>query len=132
MLSFRVGAEYSRADVKELAGLPRYAKGGNWDTGIVEHNGEFLIFANVNTSGRTGHDYNNGWEGELFRWYHKSGSHLRWPSVQRLLAQESIVHIFWRESNSEPFKYAGSAKVYCHRDTSPVEIIWSFGDASFQ
>ena len=39
MLSFEIGSKYSRADVKELAGMGRNAKGGPWDTGIVEHNG---------------------------------------------------------------------------------------------
>ena len=37
MLNFKIGSNYSRADVKELAGIDRKAKGGNWDTGIVEH-----------------------------------------------------------------------------------------------
>ena len=46
MLSLVRGQKYSRPDIKEMAGLSRRAKGGNWDTGIVEHNGEFLIFAN--------------------------------------------------------------------------------------
>ena len=63
MMRLDPGAKYSRADVKEISGLSRDAKGGNWDTGIVEHDSEFLIFANVGTEGRTGHDYNNRWEG---------------------------------------------------------------------
>lgn len=54
MLDFEIGANYTRADVKEIAGLSRDAKGGNWDTGIVEHQSEFLIFANVGSVGRTG------------------------------------------------------------------------------
>jgi hypothetical protein len=33
MLTFERGAKYKRPDVKEQAGLPRAAKGGNWDTG---------------------------------------------------------------------------------------------------
>ena len=66
MLRFEVGKKYSRADIKELAGVGRNAKGGPWDTGIVEHDGEFLIFANVGTEGRTGHDYDNRWKGNCF------------------------------------------------------------------
>ena len=54
MLNFRIGGKYSRADVKEIAGVGRAAKGGPWDTGIVEHDGEYLIFANVGAAGRTG------------------------------------------------------------------------------
>lgn len=125
MLSFSRGRAYSRPDLKEKAGLSRHAKGGNWDTGIVEYTGEFLIFANVGTRGRTGHDYGNRWEGTRLRWYHKSGSHLGWPSVERLLQVGRIIHLFWRSSNEDPFEYAGLATAVEVADTSPVEILWS-------
>ena len=130
MLTFDPGAKYSRADVKELSGLPRDAKGGNWDTGIVEHDSEFLIFANVGTVGRTGHDYNNGWEGAQFRWSHKNGYRRQTPSVQRLLEDGRRVHLFWRESNSDPFEYAGLAMATDVQDKTPVEILWSFEDGA--
>lgn len=129
MLTFEFGSKYTRPDVKERAGLPRDAKGGNWDTGVVEHEGEFVIFANVGTEGRTGHNYGNRWEGRYFRWYHKGGSHLGWPSVQKLLDPTARVHIFWRTSNETPFEYAGEGRVIELADTSPVEFLWSF-DAS--
>ena len=126
MLKFRRGTTYRRPDVKERAGLPRDAKGGNWDTGVVEHRGEFIIFANVGTKGRTGHDYSNRWEGDRLRWYHKTGSHLGWPSVQRLLERGRRIHVFWRKSNDAPFEYAGTAVGVETADTSPTEILWSF------
>ena len=131
MLIFDPGAKYSRADVKELSGLPREAKGGNWDTGIVEHDSEFLIFANVGIEGRTGHDYNNWWEGERFRWSHKGSSRLQWTSVRKLLEEGRRVHLFWRESNSAPFGYAGLAKAIEVLDKTPVEILWSFEDGAY-
>src|SRR5688572_25075110 len=126
VLTFELTRKYSRADVKEQAGFPRNAKGGNWDTGIVEHGKEFLIFANVGTKGRTGHDYGNQWVGSYLRWYHRSGSHLAWESVQRLLERRRVVHVFWRISNEAPFDYAGTAKALEVVDVSPVEILWSF------
>ena len=126
MLMFDQHSKYSRADVKELAGLPRDARGGNWDTGIMEHENEFVIFANVGTEGRTGHNYNNRWEEERFRWSHKGGSRLQWSSVQRLLEEGRRVHLFWRESNSAPFEYAGLARAIEVVDKTPVEILWSF------
>src|SRR5437588_4692996 len=98
MLNFEHNRRYSRSDVKELAGLSREAKGGPWDTGIVEVDREFLIFTNVGTGGRTGHDYGNRWEGDCLRWYHKSDSHLGWPSVEKHLESGRVVHIFWRSS----------------------------------
>lgn len=123
MLTFERGASYSRADVKEMAGLSREAKGGNWDTGIVEHESEFIIFANVGAEGRTGHDYDNRWDGDAFHWFHKAGSHLGWPSVVRLLEGERVIHLFWRTSNSSPFEYAGLARPIEAFDTEPVEIL---------
>jgi 5-methylcytosine-specific restriction protein A len=124
MLSFERGRKYSRPDVKQTAGLPRDAKGGNWDTGVVEHDGKFLVFANVGTEGRTGHNYGNRWEGSHFRWYHKGGSHLGWESVQKMLEPGRVIHIFWRTSNEAPFEYAGTGKAIEVGDTSPVEVLW--------
>ena len=131
MLIFEPGKKYSRADLKEMAGLPRTAKGGQWDTGIVEHNGEFLIFANVGTEGRTGHDYDNQWEGGTFRWFHKKRSHLGWPSVKKLLAEGAVIHIFWRKSNQFDFEYAGHATPVEYSDTSPVRVLWGFTESAF-
>ena len=131
-LSFEPGRRYSRADVKELAGVPRDAKGGPWDTGIVEHNGEFVIFANVGTEGRTGHDYDNRWLGGFLRWHHRGGSNLDWPSVRRLLDEEAVIHLFWRDSNESPFEYSGVAKAIEVFASSPVGVLWSFTDAASQ
>ncbi len=130
MLTFERGSKYTRPDVKALAGLPRDAKGGNWDTGVLEHDGEFLIFANVGTEGRTGHNYGNRWEGGHLRWYHKGGSHLAWQSVCKLLEPGRAVHVFWRTSNETPFEYAGPAVAVEIADTTPVEILWAFDVAS--
>jgi len=127
MLELQPGSKYHRADVKEMVGLARDAKGGPWDTGIVEHDGEFVIFANIGIAGRTGDDYDNRWEGGLLHWYHKRGSRFAWPSVQKLLKPESVIHVFWRTSGRDPFEYAGlatTARVF--EETSPVEVLWSF------
>jgi 5-methylcytosine-specific restriction protein A len=129
MLALERGGKYSRPDVKALAGLPRDAKGGNWDTGVVEHDDQFIIFTNVGTEGRTGHNYGNRWEGTRLRWYHKGGSHLGWESVQKLLERGRVVHVFWRSSNEDPFEYAGEATAVEVADTSPVEVLWSFDGA---
>lgn len=126
MLTFERGAKYKRPDVKERAGLSRDLRGGNWDTGVVEHDNEFLIFANVGTEGRTGHNYGNRWEGSSLRWYHKAGSHLGWQSVQTLMAPGRRVHVFWRTSNESPFEYAGTGTAVEIADTSPVEVLWAF------
>lgn len=129
MFVFEVGTEYSKRQIRKVIGHPEHARGGPLDTGVSEHNGEFLIFANVGTEGRTGHDYDNRWEGSLFRWSHKRGSTIYWPSVQRLLSAERI-HMFWRTDNQRVFKYAGLARADSVFETSPVGVLWSFSGQS--
>jgi 5-methylcytosine-specific restriction protein A len=126
MLQFVVGDEYSRDDVKERAGLVRGARGGPWDTGIVKHGDEFIVFANIGIEGRTGHDYPNRWEGDLLFWSHQTRSKLSWPSVKELLEPERVVHVFCRDSNPEKFKYSGRAQAISAHDGPPVNVLWSF------
>lgn len=95
----------------------------------MEHDNEFIIFTNVGTEGRTGHNYGNRWEGICLRWYHKRGSHLGRSSVQKLLEPASVVHIFWRTENESPFEYAGKATAIEVADTSPVE---TFGPSTWR
>lgn len=131
MLNFNVGEKYSRRDVQVAAGCPE-ARGGPWYTGVVRipRSTDFVIFANVGDAGRTGHDYQNCWEGGLarLRWYHQTGSRFQHPRVQALLRRDTRVHVFWRASNKNPrFVYRGLATpVEVNKNSSPVEIIWSF------
>ncbi len=124
-MAFKIGQEYSREDVREELGLVRTFGGGIWSTGVVSHDGGFFIFAGVGVPGRTGHDYDNGWVGEHFRWYHKTRSRLDWPSVQELLRPGSSIHLFSRSTNLGPFEYHGYAiPVEVIEDSSPVEVIF--------
>jgi 5-methylcytosine-specific restriction protein A len=131
-MQFSTGKNYSRANVKEAAGLSPKAKGSNWDTGLVEHNGEFVIFTNIETEGRTGHNYGNKWKNNALIWYHKTKSHLGWASVQRLLMPDQRIHLFWRNANTDLFTYAGLATALEVHDSSPVEILWSFSKSTMQ
>lgn len=126
MHGFVRGQQYTRAAITDIVVPSPAAKGGKWDTGILEHNGEFFIFANIDTPGRTGHDYSNRWEGPHLRWYHKNASHLGWPSVLRLIQPGRKVHVFWRKENRTPFEYAGLATPWTIENTTPVEVLWSF------
>lgn len=121
---FQTGRKYSRADVREEVGLARNAVGGAWFTGIVEHDSEFFIFANVGTAARTGHDYQNRWDGDFLRWYHKRGSDVRWHSVQRLLRSGTAIHLFSRSADRDNFEYHGYAiPVEVVERSSPVEVL---------
>lgn len=125
-LALEVGRKYSRADVRELLGLERDSKGGILDTGIARIEDQFVIFANVGIPGKTGHDYPNRWEGNRFRWHHKNNSHLGWPSVKRLLEEENVIHVFWRDCDGQDFEYAGTGKPIHVKDVTPVEILFEF------
>lgn len=126
MRRFVCGQKYSRADIMDILAVPPDASGGKWNTGILEHAGEFFIFANVGAPGRTGHDYGNRWEKPRLRWYHRRGSHLGWPSVQGLIQPGRTIHVFWRLANRTAFEYAGKATPWTIENTTPVEVLWSF------
>ena len=86
----------------------------------------FYVFTNVGSPGRTGHDYDNRWEGSRLRWYGKTGSRRSQPQIQLMLNPGVPVHVFWRSDNSLPFRYAGLAVPLEVNDTTPVEVLWAF------
>ena len=128
MARFVPGKKYSRPEIQQTVVRSAEAMGGKWNTGVLEHDDEFFIFANVGIAGSTGHDYDNRWEGSRLRWYHQPQSHLRQPRVQRLLEPGRSVHVFWRDIKKGPFEYAGEATPTETEDTTPVEILWSFSN----
>ncbi len=129
MARFVPGRKYSRAEVQQAVISSPATMGGKWNTGIVEHDGDFFIFANLGVPGRTGHDYDNGWEEDRLRWYHHSESHIEWPQIRRLLDPERRIHVFWRRAKRGLFKYAGEGIPMTVSDTTPVEILWSFNNS---
>ena len=125
---FILGAKYSRKDIFKILGIPEDTWGGVWFTGYTAYKGAFYIFTNIDSPGRTGHDYHNHWEGADLRWFAKTGTSLSQPTIKKLLTAGTPVHIFWRTDNTLPFEYAGKAFPIEIRDTSPVEILWSFSN----
>jgi len=126
---FQPNHPYSKKDIYALLNVPPDAQRGNWDTGYNEYKDMFYIFANIGVAGRTGHDYNNSWDknGHL-QWYGKTRSRLDQPSIQRLLDPATIVHIFTRENDRDPFTYKGVGKPKDIQDTSPIMVTWVFAD----
>lgn len=61
---FIIGSTYTREDIYNLLGLEEKQRGGDWLNGYHRHNDDYYIFCNVGIPGRTGHDYDNHWEGE--------------------------------------------------------------------
>lgn len=127
---FRVRGEYTRNQVADLISLPQsHRKGGSWNTGYMRWQDAFFIFCNIDTPGRTGHDYANHWNGNLLNWSGKTASNLRQPLIQAMISGRYPVHLFWRRDDRAPFRYAGLASPYDIQDTTPVRITWAFDSA---
>ena len=62
--TFQVSKQYKHSEIKYAIGLDAHAKGGPWDTGYAERNGADFVFCNVGAAGRTGHDYDNYFDGQ--------------------------------------------------------------------
>ena len=102
MTAFVIGQTYARARIREIVGDPA-SRGGAWDTGYRQWRGEFFVFAGVETSGRTGHDYANHWVGEALAWEARSQTKISDPEIQRLVSGQAPVHLFTRSDNSAAF-----------------------------
>jgi len=123
---FEMGKSYQRSQIRKQLGLDPDAKGGSWYTGYVQHNGADFIFCNVGIAGRTGHDYDNYFDGDDLVWRGKTGSHRGQPTIRRMTSPNSEVHIFWRGNDRDPFTYAGLGKSVDASPDIPVRVRWRF------
>jgi len=125
---FVVGKKYSRKDIFSVLQLNPFPIGGNWFTGYTKYLDEHYVFVNVNTAGRTGHNYGDRWleDGSLF-WHGKTNSHIGQPVIQDMIRKGAVVHFFTRDDNRDvEFVYQGIGTAVTVNLTSPVEIIWRF------
>jgi putative restriction endonuclease len=129
-MEFEAGAQYTRAEIQQLLGVPEEdRRGGDWATGYTRFGNELFVFCNVGSAGRTGHDYPNRWDGDQLIWSAKSRSNISQP-IMRAVADGSLpAHIFHRSADRMPFTYAGRAKAVDIQDTTPVILRWSFDHA---
>ena len=123
---FIIGKTYTKNDIYETLNVPVHRRKGAWDTGYREYEGNIFIFSNVGVPGRTGHDYNNYWDGELFVWQAKTTSAINQPSIRKMLCPEENQHnfLFTRTNDKEPFNFEGSVIPKEFKDTTPVSVIW--------
>lgn len=125
---YRLGERYSRADIYRTLGIPAAKQGGDWLNGYHRHGSDYYIFCNVGTVGRTGHDYENRWDGETLIWYGKTTSTCDQTSIQNLISGHYRVLIFFRSDDRSEFQFAGLGTPNPHRDSSrPVRIDWTLG-----
>ena len=125
---YEIGGLYSRADIYKILSVPKVGQGGDWLNGYHRHESDYYIFCNIGVAGRTGHDYENFWDGDRLVWYGKNGSHFGQPAIQNLLSGDYRVLVFYRTEDRAPFTYAGVGQPV--PDTSverPVRIDWVFG-----
>ncbi len=125
VLSFIIGNIYSRKDVYKILNIPKEKQGGIWNTGYATFNNDIYIFVNVNSAGRTGHDYDNRFIGNDLQWFSKNTHSLNAPTIQSMLNPKGRIYIFTRESNKNIFfTYQGIGHVKEYDDTKPVRILW--------
>jgi predicted HNH restriction endonuclease len=123
------GKTYSRNDIYLILNVPIEKQKGIWNTGYVKFENDWFLFANINTSGRTGHDYANTFIGDDLEWYGKTQSTLNNKSIKTMLEPAGNIYIFIREDNNNPnFVYQGNARTKQYFDTKPVKIMWEFID----
>jgi len=122
---FKIGTQYTRKEIFAVLNIPD-PRGGNWYTGYVSHGDDWFVFCGIGTPGRTGHDYHNHFRGDELVWFGKTGSKRGQSAIERLLNPSGGVYVFYREDDRSPFTFAGLARPKEVKDTSPVEVLWSF------
>ncbi|NEW00551.1 DUF3427 domain-containing protein [Bacillus megaterium] len=128
-IPFLVGNTYSRKDIYRILEVPEEKQGGNWNTGYTTYKNDVFIFVNLNTSGRTGHDYDNKFIGHDLQWFSKKPHTLNSPTIQSMIKPQGDIYIFTRENNKDPnFYFQGRGKIKEYEDTRPVKIKWEFID----
>lgn len=130
VFSAKRGARFTRADVQNILQVPLDRRGGDWTTGYTQFQDEFFVFCNVGVAGRTGHDYDNHWNGEILVWSAKRGTTRRQPQISKMLSGNFPVHIFYRSQDRSAFIYAGQGQPAQVDDVKPVRVHWTFGRAT--
>lgn len=122
---FEVGMSYTRAQIFEVLGLAD-PNGGPFYTGYASHGLDHYVFCNVGIGGRTGHDYENYFDGPDLVWRGKTNSRLDQPSIQAMLSGKGSVRIFYRTNDRAPFTYAGVGRPVSTTDVVPAQVRWAF------
>lgn len=124
-VNFIVGRSYTRKDIYIILNIPIEKQGGNWNTGYNRVGEDWYVFVNINTPGRTGHDYENKLDGDRLVWFGKNGSKLSQKSIQSMISSQGQIFVFTRTNSNNPnFLFAGTATVIKFFDTVPVKVEW--------
>lgn len=128
---FAAREDYTRGQIQDALAVPDARRDGSWDTGYTRFDDELYVFCNVGSAGRTGHDYNNHWDGPDLVWFAKSGTHVGQPLMARVIRGDLPIHVFWRADSKKPrFRYAGLASILEVADSRPVRFRLGFAAAA--
>lgn len=115
MMQFFPGNLYSRKQVwRRFNPEGEFPKGGPWATGYVSQHKALIAFANINSPGRTGHDFPNTFNEQTneMTWYGKPNAHSEQPTFRSLFQGSTELHMFARwNSKSVMFTYLGKPKI---------------------
>ncbi|PIC88547.1 restriction endonuclease [Sporosarcina sp. P21c] len=124
---FVIDEKYSRKNIKSIIGHPEPdSVGGIWATGYSSFENNYFIFANIETAGRTGHDYPNLMVEDRLFWF-SNGASIHTPMLKSMMSGENEVYIFTREDSKDVnFVFRGIGYVKYYEDTKPAHIVWGF------
>jgi 5-methylcytosine-specific restriction protein A len=122
---FILGSQYTKKDLYAILNVPHRKQGGNWNTGYHRYGNDFYLFCNIGVAGRTGHDYNNRWEGNNLVWYGKSQTTIHQTTIKHLISGNFSIYIFTRTNSDNPFTFEGRGLMLSYRESVPVEITWA-------
>jgi 5-methylcytosine-specific restriction protein A len=123
---FKIDYTYTKKDIYRILTVPKEQQKGSWDTGYRSYRNNIFIFSNVGVPGRTGSDYNNYWDGELFVWEAKTNSNSNQPLIKKMISKQKIenIYLFTRIDNSQPFTFEGTVVCKDVLHDEPVRICW--------
>ena len=124
-MNFVKDITYSRDDIYRLYyGKPlKPQSGGNWHSGYVKVKNELLVFMNIGTPGRTGHNFPNSYDHEIqiAEWFSKPGMRSQTGICHELVSRQIRPHFFARWDNKDPhFTYLGEGTVIDYADGHPT------------
>ena len=112
MTTFETDRTYKRSEVWKFFGLnEKKTKGGAYATGYAWVDKNLIVFANINVAGRTGHDYQNVFDGNNFIWWSKTRRTESSPEIVRMLQPESNIYVFYRYDDKADWNHWGIADV---------------------
>lgn len=117
---FDINQKYSRKTIAEEFENKIFenCRLGKWDTTLVSHDDNLVIFMNINVPGKSGHFFYNNYNESTKEaiWYGRPGTHSDQPLMQRLIKNQSSPFIFARWNNSDDFTFIGRGNYVSHEN----------------